>query len=164
MSLQKIAHQKVEKLSFFSKIWWDDAFLRLDEMTLSNLMNRFRQIWWDDVFIHQVWWIAFVKFDESLIMSLMRCLVNFNDVSSQTSLDKSRINMRHSIIENKYASFVKNDDEMIKHDHENELLQTISAKDKFKSHFSDHISHFETRRKNTLSAYSRSNLSQYSSQ
>ncbi len=36
---------------------------------------------------------------------------------------------------------------MIKHDHENESSQTISAKDKFESHFSDHISHFETRHK-----------------
>jgi hypothetical protein len=36
---------------------------------------------------------------------------------------------------------------MIKHDHENELSQTISAKDKSESYFSDHISHFETRRK-----------------
>jgi hypothetical protein len=36
---------------------------------------------------------------------------------------------------------------MIKHDHENESLQTISATNKFESHFSDHISHFETERK-----------------
>jgi hypothetical protein len=36
---------------------------------------------------------------------------------------------------------------MIKHDHENESFQTISAKNKFESHFSDHISHFETERK-----------------
>jgi hypothetical protein len=33
---------------------------------------------------------------------------------------------------------------MIKHDHENESLQTISAKNKSESHLSDHISHFET--------------------
>jgi hypothetical protein len=36
---------------------------------------------------------------------------------------------------------------MIKHDYENESFQKISAKSKFKSHFSDHISHFETKRK-----------------
>jgi hypothetical protein len=36
---------------------------------------------------------------------------------------------------------------MIKHDHENESSQTISAKIKSESHFSDHISHFETERK-----------------
>jgi hypothetical protein len=36
---------------------------------------------------------------------------------------------------------------MIKHDHENESSQTISAKNKSESYFSDHISHFETRRK-----------------
>jgi hypothetical protein len=36
---------------------------------------------------------------------------------------------------------------MIKHDHENESSQTISTKNKSESHFSDHISHFETRRK-----------------
>jgi hypothetical protein len=34
---------------------------------------------------------------------------------------------------------------MIKHDHENESLQTISAENKSESHFSDHISHFETK-------------------
>jgi regulator of replication initiation timing len=76
-----------------------------DEMTLlsSSLMNRFRQVWWV--------------------------------VSSQTSLDKSRTDIHHLIIENEHASFVKtrlndqkNDDEMIKHDHENESSQIISAK------------------------------------
>jgi hypothetical protein len=36
---------------------------------------------------------------------------------------------------------------MIKHDHENESSQTIFAKSKFESHFSSHISHFETKRK-----------------
>ncbi len=36
---------------------------------------------------------------------------------------------------------------MIKHDHENESSQTISAKKKSESYFSDHILHFETRRK-----------------
>jgi hypothetical protein len=36
---------------------------------------------------------------------------------------------------------------MIKHDHENESSQTISVKDKSESHFLNHISHFETRRK-----------------
>jgi hypothetical protein len=41
----------------------------------------------------------------------------------------------------------QNDDEIIKHDHENESSQTISVKNKSESHFSDHISHFETRRK-----------------
>jgi hypothetical protein len=41
----------------------------------------------------------------------------------------------------------KTDDEMIKHDHENESSQTISAKNKSEPHFSDHISHFETERK-----------------
>jgi hypothetical protein len=62
---------------------------------------------------------------------------------------------------------------MIKHDHENESSQTISAKDKSESHFSDHISHFETRRKtryqHTLAAirlsihYSKQNLIRESS-
>ncbi len=83
MSLQKIVHQKIIKLSFFSKIWWNDAFIRFDEMTFfsSNLMNRFRQIWWDDVFTHQVRWVALFKFDESLTMNLIKCLVKFNNVS-----------------------------------------------------------------------------------
>jgi hypothetical protein len=53
---------------------------------------------------------------------------------------------------------------MIKHDHKNKSSQIISTKDKFESHFSDHISHFETQRKNTLSAYFRRNSSQYSLQ
>jgi inorganic pyrophosphatase len=41
----------------------------------------------------------------------------------------------------------KIDDEMIKHNHENKSFQTISAKNKFESHFSDHISHFEIKYK-----------------
>jgi hypothetical protein len=36
---------------------------------------------------------------------------------------------------------------MIKHDHENKSSQTILRKKQSESHFSDHISHFETRRK-----------------
>jgi hypothetical protein len=80
----------------FRQIWWNDAFVRFDEMTLSlnlmrwrsfvkfdessssNLMSRFCQ----------VWWVAFVKFDES---------------SHQTSLERSRTRIRHSIIENEHA-------------------------------------------------------------
>jgi hypothetical protein len=54
--------------------------------------------------------------------------------------------MRHSSKSETRRS-KKADDEMIKHDHMNELFQTIFAKNKFESHFSDHISHFETRRK-----------------
>jgi hypothetical protein len=54
--------------------------------------------------------------------------------------------MRHSSRWDKTIK-KKTDDEMIKHDHENELFQTISAKNKFESHFSNHISHFETERK-----------------
>ncbi len=53
---------------------------------------------------------------------------------------------------------------MIKHDHENESSQTIFAKDKSESSFLDHISPFETRRKNTLLTYFRSKQSQYSLQ
>ncbi len=53
VSLQKIANQKVEKLSDLSKIWWNSvAFVKFDE-SLSSF-------WWDDVFVHQVWWAAFV--------------------------------------------------------------------------------------------------------
>jgi vacuolar-type H+-ATPase subunit B/Vma2 len=80
-------------------------FVSFDEMTLlsSSLISRFRQVWWV--------------------------------VSSQTSLDRSRTGIRHSIIENEHELFVKTrlndqkiDDEMIKHDHENESSQTISAR------------------------------------
>ncbi len=35
---------------------------------------------------------------------------------------------------------------MIKHDHKNESFQIIFAKNKFESHFLNHISHFETKR------------------
>jgi regulator of replication initiation timing len=80
-------------------------FVSFDEMTLlsSSFISRFRQVWWV--------------------------------VSSQTSFDRSRTDIRHSIIENEHASFVKTklndqkiDDEMIKHDHENESSQKISAR------------------------------------
>ncbi len=54
--------------------------------------------------------------------------------------------MRHSS-KVRLSDQKRTDDEMIKHDHENKSLQTISAKNKFESHFSDHISHFETKRK-----------------
>jgi hypothetical protein len=53
---------------------------------------------------------------------------------------------------------------MIKHDHENESSQTISARNKSESHFSDHISHFETRRKTRYQHILASNSSQYSLQ
>ncbi len=43
---------------------------------------------------------------------------------------------------------------MIKHDHENESSQTMLTKDKSESHFSDHISHFETRRKDVINIFS----------
>jgi hypothetical protein len=73
-------------------------------------------------------------------MNFIKCFVKFNDVviinvarqveNEHTSLDKSRTDIRHSIIENEHALFVKNeikqsekiDDEMIMHDHENESL------------------------------------------
>jgi hypothetical protein len=63
VSLHEIVYQKVKKLSFFSKslmrrrsqIWWNDAFVKFNEITLSsilmrwrlfssNLMSRFRQV------------------------------------------------------------------------------------------------------------------------
>ncbi len=54
----------------------------------------------------------------------------------------------------------KTDDEMIKHDHENESFQTIFAKNKSELHFSNHISHFETNRK-TRYKYTFANNSSY---
>jgi hypothetical protein len=85
----------------------------------------------------------------------MRYLVKFNDVSSLTSFNKSRTNIRHLIIENEHASFVKNE---IKRSKKltmrwlNMITKTnrfkqFQTKNKSESHFSDHISHFETQRK-----------------
>jgi hypothetical protein len=93
-SLHEIAHQKVERLSLSSKIWWDDD-LKFDEMTLSSSLMRwrfFRQVWWIvlvkfDEMLRQVWWVAFVKFDEMLRQVWRRII----DVARQ--------------IENKHTSF-----------------------------------------------------------
>jgi hypothetical protein len=48
------------------QVWWDDAFVKLNEMTFSfvkfdesfssNLMSRFRQVWW--IVSLQIWWDA----------------------------------------------------------------------------------------------------------
>jgi hypothetical protein len=52
------------------------------------------------------------------------------------------------VIRQKWSRTIKKiNDEMIKHDHENESFLTIFAKSKSESHFSNHISHFETKRK-----------------
>ncbi len=88
VSLHKIAHQKVEELSFFSKIWWDDD-LKFDEMTLSSslikwrfslssLMSRF----------HQVWWVVLVKFNE-ISQQIWRLIINVarQIENKHTSLD-----------------------------------------------------------------------------
>jgi hypothetical protein len=119
VSLHEIVHQKVKKLSFFSKVWWNDDL---------NLMKwRFRQFWWNDVFFRRIWWVAFVKFNESFSSNLMsrfiliRCFVKLN----------ISFNIRHLIIKNEHALFAKSrtkrskktDDEIIKHDHENELFK-----------------------------------------
>jgi hypothetical protein len=63
--MHEIVYQKVERLFFSLKVWWDETLVRFDEMTFSSSLMRwrFRQVWWDDVF--------FVKFDESLSSSLM---------------------------------------------------------------------------------------------
>jgi hypothetical protein len=58
VSMHKIVYQKIKKLSFFLKVWWDVV----------------HQIWWDVA--HQIWWVKFdkiarIKFDESLSSSLM---------------------------------------------------------------------------------------------
>jgi hypothetical protein len=114
MSLQKIAHQKVEKLSVFST--------KFDEMTLlsSSLMNRFRYLMrWRFHSLNlksrsqRVWWDV-----SSILMTShhKRRLTNREQQveNRHTSLDKSRINIRYSIIENKHASFVKNEIERSK--------------------------------------------------
>jgi hypothetical protein len=51
----------------FRQVWWDDAFVKLNEITFffvkfdeslsSNLMSRFRQVWWV---------VSHFKFDEML--------------------------------------------------------------------------------------------------
>jgi hypothetical protein len=129
----------------FRQIWWNDAFVKFDEMTFfsSNLINRFRQ----------VWWVAFVKFDESshfkfdeMLHQIWHLVIN---VARQ-------IENKHTSFDNREWACVirqkvrlddqkKIDDETIKHAHENESSQTISARNKFESHFSNHISHFETK-------------------
>jgi hypothetical protein len=129
------------------QVWWDDVFVKL-EMTLSSSLMKWR-------LFRQVWWVAFVKFDESLHFK-------FDEMFCQAwrlIIDVARqIENRHTSLDNReWACIIrqkvklnnqkKTDDDMIKHDHENESFQTKSAKDKSESYFSDHISHFETKRK-----------------
>jgi hypothetical protein len=138
-----------------SQIWWNDVIVKFNEMRLfssnfneslsSNLMSRFRQIWW----------IVFLKFDEMFHKRRLIINVVWQIENKHTSLDKSRTNIRHSIIENEHASFVKSETRRSKKltmkwssmiTKTNRFKQS-QAKNKFESHFSDHISRFETRRK-----------------
>jgi hypothetical protein len=97
--MHEIAYQKVRKLSFSLKVWWDVAhqiwwdivhqiwwdiahqideiqLIKFDDMSSVRFDEKsFSQVWWDRSY--QVWWVAFVKFDESLSSSLMSRLVKF---------------------------------------------------------------------------------------
>ncbi len=91
--MHEIAYQKIKKLSFFLKIWWDvahqiwwNALIKFDEMSLIKF-DEIQFIRFDEMsFVkfdekssrsYQIWWVAFVKFDESLSSNLMSRLVKF---------------------------------------------------------------------------------------
>jgi hypothetical protein len=101
----------------FIKIWWD-TIIRLDIKFNEIWRNTFRQIWWDVAY--QKWWnVASIKFDESLSSCLM-------SRSHQSIRHLEKIRVRQSNI----------NDEMIKHDHENEFTKIFLQKENLKSHFS----------------------------
>jgi hypothetical protein len=99
VSMHEIAYQKVEELFFSLKIWWDIAhqiwwntlikfnemsfikfdeilFIRFDEIQFIRF-DEMSSVKFDEKSSrsYQVWWVAFVKFDESLSSSLMNRLV-----------------------------------------------------------------------------------------
>jgi hypothetical protein len=147
--MHEIAYQKVEKLSFFLKVWWDVA----------------HQIWWDTA--HQIWRdvvcqilmksrLARIKFDESLSSSLMSRFRRVWWVVSSSSCHFEKLEL------DSVRHFEKTRIEQSKHrrwddqawSQERIHRNTFCKKEKFEIAFFDHISHFETRRKNTLLAFS----------
>jgi hypothetical protein len=91
--MHEIAYQKVEKLPFSLKVWWDAAhqiwwvaFVRFDEMTFSLIKFDESLSSFDEVTF------SFIKFDEPLSSSLMRCLI----------IDAARqIENRHTSLDNR---------------------------------------------------------------
>jgi hypothetical protein len=121
-SLMKYRSSKFDEISFI-KIWWDTV-IRLDIKCDEIWRDTFRQIWWDVAY--QRWWnVARIKFDESLSSCLM---------------SRSRQSIRH--FEKNRVRQSNIDDEMIKHDYENEFTEIFLQEKNLKSHFSiaSHIS------------------------
>jgi hypothetical protein len=111
------AHQRRQtkfssSLMRYRQVWW--IFVEFDEIW----RDTFRQVWWDVVY--QKWWdVVRINFDESLSSCLMSRFLQ-----SIRHLEKIRI--RQSNI----------DDEMIKHDHENEFTKIFLQEKNLKSHLS----------------------------
>jgi hypothetical protein len=101
----------------FIRIWWDTA-IRFDIKFDEIWRDTFRQIWWN--VDYQKWWdVVRIKFDESLSSCLM---------------SRSHQNIRHfEKIRIKQSNI---NDEMIKHDHENEFTKIFLQEENLKSHFS----------------------------
>ncbi len=84
-----------------SQIWWDDVFVKFDEMTFfsSSLIRR--------RFLCQIWWIALIKFDESF--------VKFNEISHQARrliINVARqLENRHTSLDNREWACVTRQDE-----------------------------------------------------
>jgi hypothetical protein len=107
---------KFDEISFI-RIWWN-TIIKLDIKFDEIWRDTSRQVWWNAVY--QKWWdVVCVKFDESLSSCLMS---RFHQ--NIRYLEKIRI--RQSNI----------NDEMIKHDHENEFTKIFLQEKNLKSHFS----------------------------
>jgi hypothetical protein len=132
------------------QVWWDIA--------RQNLMRYNYQTCWDVT--HQVWWKTVIKFDEMLFINFDEIhfvkldetsLIRFDEMSLMIdeSLSSRFDEFRQAlIISKKIESNNRNiDDEIIKHDHENEFTKISLKEESSKVAFFDHISHFETKRK-----------------
>ncbi len=170
--MHEIAYQKVEKLSFFLKVWWDvdhqiwwDALIKFDEIRLIKF-DEMSLIRFDEIQLirfdemssvrfdeksscsYQVWWVAFVKFDKSLSSSLMSRLVKFLSLR-KIELDLVRHLEKTRVEQSKHKRW--NDQAWSR---ERIHRNILCKRKKSEIAFFDHISHFETRRKNTLLASS----------
>jgi hypothetical protein len=134
-SLLRNAHQREQTKSSSSLMRY--RLSEFDETQLSNLISSLMRF--DE--------IHFVKFDEMLLIR--------NDEMSLVSSLMSRPRhvwwvalVKAFVISKKLESDNRNiDDEIIKHDHENEFTKISLQERKSEVAFLDHISHFETRRK-----------------
>jgi hypothetical protein len=162
------------------QVWWDDAFVKFDEITLSSSLMRwrFRQSWWDDVFFRQDWWVALVKIDESSHFDKMLCQawrliikVARKVGNEHTSFDKSRTDIRHSIIRMsmRHSLKVRLDNQKKLTMRRSSMITRINRSNNLckeqiwiaflRSHFI-----FRDKTQNTLLVYFRSEQSQYSLQ